>query len=107
MLTDEEKKDIQEIHRLLKEAYDYYFTTAIHPHTKSAEGTITVDLGNYWERNEAEEKETASWVKQVTVYSYLFAPHRSHYFKTTTEALDAVREWHREAMATDWSKEPF
>lgn len=29
------------------------------------------------------------------------------YFKTTTEALDAVREWHREAMATDWSEEPF
>jgi hypothetical protein len=40
-------------------------------------------------------------IKDVEIYSYVFSSSRSHRFKSTAEALTAVRRWHAREMADD------
>jgi hypothetical protein len=40
----------------------------------------------------------------VEIYSYVFGPNRSNYFKTTTAALDAVKAWHAREMADTYEE---
>lgn len=88
--------DVAEMQRLLTEAYTHYFATSSDGHCKSSEGAITLHFPTYFDLKDGQTAPACS------VYSYVFGPSRNHHFQSTDEALDAVREWHRYAMAEDW-----
>lgn len=94
-MTNKEK--LREIRRLLKEAYDHYFKYS-DGHCKSAEGQISIHFGNYWEDGDDLK------IRSVEIYSYVFGPHRSHFFDSLDEALETVKNWHKDEMETDWEK---
>lgn len=97
MIPDDFKK-LQEISRLLREAYDHYFE--YEGHHKSAEGHITVDYGNLWDR----ENPVDLRVKGIEIYSYVFCREgRTQYFESMDAALETVRGWHAEEMAYDYN----
>lgn len=97
MIPDDFRK-LQEISRLLREAYDHYFE--YDGHCKSAEGHITVDYGNLWDR----ENPVDLRVKGVEIYSYVFCREgRTQYFESVDAALETVRGWHAEEMAYDYN----
>lgn len=98
-ITDQEMGDLQEIRRLLDEAYDNYFAKS-DGYSKPEEGRVWVQFPNYSERKNGE-----SGVKGVVVYSYVLGPSRLHNFESTRDALDAVRAWHEEEMNHDYSEE--
>lgn len=91
------KDKLKEIRRLLKEAYDHYFEHS-DGHCKSGEGQISIHFGNYWE-----DKEDLT-IRSVEIWSYVFGPHRNHFFDTIDEALKTVRQWHKEEMEFDYEK---
>lgn len=91
------KEKLQEIRRLLKEAYDHYFKHG-DGHCKSAEGQISVHFGNYWQ-----DKDDLV-IRWIEIYSYVFGSGRSHSFDTIDEALDTVKRWHKEEMEFDYEK---
>jgi hypothetical protein len=97
MLTEQNKKDLEEITRLLDEGLKHYLT--YESHCKSAEGHVEVSFsfGNSWERFEGPVEPTM----MVSVYSYALGPHRNHDFDSLEEALEAVREWHEAEMSFD------
>ena len=100
-------QDLQEIHRLLDEAYRHYFAHG-DGHCKSSEGYISVDFGNYWDRVDRVEKGLAPLaIHSVEVYSYVLGPHRSHYFDSVAEALATVRKWHHAEMTHDYSDDEW
>lgn len=84
-------EELQEMMILLAEAYEHYFDTT-DGHCKSSEGSITLLIPPFfWDLS-------PDWRPGCIVYSYVLGPHRTHYFDTTTEALEAVRGWHRAEM---------
>lgn len=97
MLTEQNKKDIEEIVRLLDEGLQHYLT--YESHCKSSEGHVEISFsfGNSWERFKGPVKPTM----MVSVYSYALGPHRNHDFDSIEEALEAVREWHATEMSFD------
>lgn len=89
---------MQEISRLLREAYDHYFE--YDAHCKSAEGNIEVSYGNLWEREDPNDIS----IKSVYIYSYVFCREgRGKTWDTVDEALEEVRGWHAEEMAYDYN----
>lgn len=99
-MTPDEYAKVQEISRLLHEAYDHYFK--YEGHCKSAEGHIQVSYGNFWER----EDPSALTVKGISIYSYVFCRNgRSKDWDTIDEALEEVRGWHAEEMSYDYESE--
>ena len=96
--NEQDAKNLAEIDRLLHEAYQHYFDGS-DGHCKSSEGHISVSFGNYWDRFDKEGDERLT-ISEVTIYSYVLGPSRSHDFDTTAAALEAVKEWHKEEMAT-------
>ena len=102
MITDQEFADLAEIRRLLDESYDHYFANS-DGHCKSSEGYIGISFNNYFERRDGEP----FGVKYVEIYSYVFGPNRSHYFKSTAEALEAVQGWHEREMKETYDEEPW
>lgn len=98
-------EDLQEIHRLLDEAYRHYFEFG-DGHCKSSEGYLSVSFGNYWQRQDRVEKGLPPLaIDGVEVYSYVLGPSRSHSFNTVAEALNTVRKWHHAEMNHDYSDE--
>jgi hypothetical protein len=90
---------LQEISRLLDEAYQHYFS--YEGHCKSSEGWISVEYGNYWDRSENPSEVP---IRNVCIYSYVFCEEgRSQDFKSLDEALETVREWHAKEMAYDYN----
>ena len=89
-----------EIRKLLKEAYDHYFENDLDGSHKSQEGHISLEFGNYWEDQKCEMKITS-----VNIYSYVFGSSRNHYYDTIDEALEVVRQWHKEEMNTDYAEQ--
>lgn len=85
-----------EIHRLLVEAYDHYFT--YEGHYKSGEAIVSLHYPNYWELSDGATEPS------VEVYSYVLGPHRSHYFKDLDEALAEVARWHAAELSFDYEK---
>lgn len=83
--------DVQEIHRLLGEAYDHYFATT-DGYCKPSEGYVELNWPNYFDMKNGKTEPGCG------VYSYVLGPSRMHDFDSTAEALAAVREWHREEM---------
>lgn len=68
-------------------------------HCKSSEGVISISFPPW-----VDYYDTAEWLLQEPscgVYSYLFGPHRNHYFKSVSEALAAVRSW-RDDSYENW-----
>jgi hypothetical protein len=94
------REKLIKIRKLLKEAYDHYFTNCQDCGCKSGEGHISLEFGNYWEDPNCELKITA-----VCISSYVFGPHRTHYFDTLDEALETVVQWHDEEMKTVYSQD--
>lgn len=93
--TDIEK--LQEISRLLDEAYTHYFT--YEGHCKSSEGFISIEYGNLWDRR---DNPLELPIKNVHIYSYVFCEQgRSQDFDTLDDALETVREWHAREMEYD------
>lgn len=89
-MTNQEK--LLKIRRLLKEAYDHYFKHS-DGHCKSNEGFISLEFGDYWSDPNCECQ-----IKSVTICSYVFGPHRTHYYDSLDEALEEVTKWHKEEM---------
>jgi hypothetical protein len=90
---------LQEISRLLDEAYQHYFS--YESHCKSSEGWISLEYGNYWDRSENPSEVP---IMNVCIYSYVFCEEgRSQDFKSLDEALETVREWHAKEMAYDYN----
>ena len=97
-MTPEEFSKVQEISRLLREAYDHYFQ--YEGHCKSSEGQINISYGNLWEREDPSELK----VESIYIYSYVFCRgERSKTWDTIDEALEEVRGWHAEEMAYDYN----
>ena len=97
-MTPEEFSKVQEISRLLREAYDHYFE--YEGHCKSSEGQINISYGNLWEREDPNELK----VESIYIYSYVFCRgERSKTWDTIDEALEEVRGWHAEEMAYDYN----
>jgi hypothetical protein len=96
-MNDIEK--LQEISRLLDEAYKHYFS--YEGHCKSSEGWISVNYGNYWDRY---DNPSEMPIKGVEIYSYVFCEQgRSQDFDSLDEALETVRDWHAKEMAYDYN----
>lgn len=96
-MTPEDYAKLEEIHRLLDEAYDHYFQ--YEGHCKSSEGHIDISYGNLWDRREEGLK-----IKYVHIYSYVFCEQgRSQDFDSLDDALETVREWHTKEMAYDYN----
>lgn len=94
-MNDIEK--LQEISRLLDEAYTHYFS--YEGHCKSSEGFISIEYGNLWDRR---DNPLELPIKNVHIYSYVFCEEgRSQDFDTLDEALETVREWHAREMEYD------
>lgn len=98
-MNQQDFNKLLEIRKLLKEAYDNYFTNDPDPSCKSAEGQISVYYGNYWDNKDN------LVIKAVEIYSYVFGPNRVHSFKSLDEALETVKEWHKEEMSRDYELE--
>lgn len=97
-MTKDEYEKLQEISRLLKEAYDHYFE--YESHCKSSEGRIEVSYGNLWEREDLDNLS----IKSIYIYSYVFCKDgRSKTWESIDEALEEVRQWHAEEMAYDFN----
>ena len=97
-MTPEDYEKLQEIQRLLDEAYDHYFK--YESHAKSYEGRISITFNNYWDR-----KESGPGVKidYINIASYVFCHEgRSQDFDSLDDALETVREWHKDEMAYDY-----
>lgn len=96
-MTPEDYAKIQSISQMLNEAYEHYFS--YEGHCKSYEGTIQIDYGNFWERNEDPSNLT---IKGVHISSYVFCSQGRHeHFDSVDEALEAVTKWHKDEMAYD------
>lgn len=86
--------NLTEIRRLLAEAYQHYFAGS-DGHCKSAEGKISLSYPSFfW--HEAD----GGLTPQIEIYSYVFASGRREEFDNSAEALETVRQWHADEMAT-------
>jgi len=94
-MTNREK--LIKIRKLLKEAYDHYFKFCKDCGCKSGEGYISLEFGDYWSDSDCECE-----IKGVCIGSYVFGPHRTHYYNTLDEALEEVTKWHEEEMNTTY-----
>ena len=96
-MTPEDMQKLEEISRLLDEAYAHYFE--YEGHCKSSEGRISVSFGNIWDR-----KENGIAIEYIDIYSYVFCRQgRSQLFESIDEALETVKQWHKDEMAYDYS----
>lgn len=96
-MSPEDVEKLEEINRLLEEAYDHYFQ--YESHCKSSEGFVSLEYGTLWDRREHGLK-----ITNVHIYSYVFCREgRSQDFDTLDEALETVREWHRDEMSYDYN----
>lgn len=89
---------VEEIHRLLKEAYDHYFALS-DGYCKSAEGTVWVEWPTYFAMRGGETTPT------IGVYSYVLGPSRRHEFDSIDEALTEVRKWHAIEMQQTYDED--
>jgi hypothetical protein len=98
-MNKEDYEKLEEIQRLLDEAYDHYFK--YESHAKSYEGSIAVHYNNYWDRR---NDEAGLKIKYIEISSYVFCRQgRQEHFDTVDEALATVREWHRDELAYDYN----
>ncbi|MFD5107155.1 hypothetical protein [Streptomyces cinereoruber] len=99
-ITEQEQQELKQIWQLLDEAYHHYFEHS-DGYCKSGEGFVGVEFNNFFDRRDGE----SFGIKSVEIYSYVFGPKRSNYFKSTTEALSAVKAWHAREMADTYEEE--
>lgn len=85
--------DLAEIRTLLKATYEHYFEHS-DGYCKSSEGAIEVSYSPYfWSHPETEQGPS------IEIYSSAFGSgRRSHRFANSAQALEEVREWHREEL---------
>lgn len=89
---------LAEIMRLLAEAYEHYFAGS-DGHCKSSEGAISINIPPFfWREDEGYGGVT------VSIYSYVLGPSRQHDFRSVDAALETVRGWHAEEMATEYDE---
>lgn len=63
-------------------------------HSKSSEGSLTIELGTYWARADGDNPKPG-----VSLYSYVLGPSRMHHFGTIDRALETVRGWYATEMS--------
>ena len=98
-MTPDDYSKLQEISRLLNEAYDHYFQ--YEGHCKSSEGRIEVSYGNLWDRQDNPDNLP---IESIYIYSYVFCRDgRSKTWDSIDDALEEVRGWHAEEMAYDFN----
>lgn len=96
-MSPEDMVKLEEIHRLLEEAYSHYFQ--YESHCKSSEGFVSLEFGTLWDRREDGVK-----ITNVHIYSYVFCREgRSQDFDSLDDALAIVREWHKDEMSYDYA----
>lgn len=78
--------DLAELRTLVRETYDFWRKWAEDHHCKSGEGTVSIHWPSVW----AEEWDAEPGCE---VYSYVFGPHRSHFFDSIKEARDEFQRW--------------
>lgn len=99
MLNQKQVEDLNEIRRLLHEAYEHYFEGSDGYH-KSSEGFVTVGLGDYFQRAGRPRDLNV----QVEIFSSVYGPNRHNYYDSTAAALEAVTKWHADEMATEYDE---
>ena len=104
LLTSSELAKLNEIQRLIDEAYDDYIDRDPDLYHKSSEGHISVSFGNYFDRS---DEEFPRVTPEVDIYSYVLGPHRSHYFDSIDQALETVRVWHHNQLNTVYSDDDY
>ena len=98
-MKKEDYEKLEEIQRLLDEAYNHYFK--YESHAKSYEGRISVNFNNYWDRR---NEESGLRIGTIEIASYVFCRKgRQEFFESIDEALATVREWHKDEMAYDYN----
>lgn len=101
LITAEELADLKEIDRLLHEANNH---AAEHGELyKHDDGGLDVDFGNHFDRHPDGDRRPVS----VEIYAYSIGPHRRHFFTSTAQALEVVREWHAIEMSYDYETEEY
>lgn len=95
-MTPRQFEIVKEIKALLKEAYDHYFKHS-DGYCKSSEGSISIGYPTYWNYDEDNK------ANYIEIYSYVLGPSRNHDFEDFEKALEAVKDWHRQEMATEYN----
>ena len=90
-------EDLIEMRQLLKEMYQRWEKEADDHHCKSSEAAVSLHFPPFFWREDNNGTEPA-----VEVYSYVFSSRRNNYFDTSKAAVEAVRRWHKKAMADDY-----
>lgn len=96
--------NISEITKLHDEAF--WHLHQFDGHAKSGDGSVSIEIGfgTVWDRQD----ETAVMTLGVSIYSYVVATEtplypnfgqRNHWFESTSQALDVMKEWHAKALA--------
>lgn len=107
LIDDQTARELGEIAGLLEEAYEHYFEFSA-GWRKAPEGSIYVDIPEYfWQRHEGEAVERPSVAigssalapQGIHPSASALAPQGIHPFENSTDALEAVREWHEREMA--------
>jgi hypothetical protein len=91
VVSDDIANKLEEIWKLLEEAYDHYFS--YEGHCKSGEGTVELSYPSYFEMKDGKREPS------VTIRSYVLGPDRSHDFDNIDDALTEVRKWHKQEMS--------
>ena len=94
LLSPLEVAGLEEIRRLLDLAYEHYFATS-DGYCKPSEGHIGIGFTNYFD-----SRAGTKGIQDVTLYSYVFGTGRSHEFGSVEAALEAVRDWYSDELAT-------
>lgn len=102
IISPADLEKLNEIQRLIDEAYQDYFTRDTDGHHKPSEGHISVSFGNYFERSDDNPPSP-----EVEIYAYVLGPTRSHSFDSIEQALETVKAWHHNQMNTVYTDDDW
>jgi hypothetical protein len=90
-LDQDTKTKVEEIQKLLFEAYSHYF--CFESHIKAGEGVISLHFPSYLELREGVTEPS------VEIITYCLSKDKENHFESIDKALEAVRQWHREELS--------
>ena len=96
-MTPEDITRLRELCLLLDLAYEHWFNaTGESRGLKSAEGTVRLEFGNVWYRqNNPNQPPAGPQIESVVVYSSVFSAARVSYFDTLDDAINVVQGWYQ------------
>lgn len=93
---------LRELTLLLDLAYQHHYASdpsAAH-HYKSAEGTLRLEFGSlFWRQDRVARVGSIPEIESVVIYSSVFSAARVSHFDTLDDAIGVVGAWYAEAKA--------